>query len=367
MELKVHEPPDLLRQVDEKLGILKLIERDSGLGEANFNKFIMPVLLGLSSSVLSAPLSRDCYAYENGALEYGLISSMMSLRIAEGSIFTQGTVEDRALYEPQYKFAAFCASIASVPAFLFSGVSIANADGEVWSPLSTHQSMYHWLGRDKVFHANWFNKKIPVSRMLGAGISWKIFPEGLWKNFDNRIVAQMFESINPPDIPFPGESRITAIVRKSDEKARDLYQKTIAHQFVDGAKSPTSATISDSLAEIKADALIHKAAASRSAADSSKNAGTATPEETPKPSINTSKIDPSALEFFDCIVKDPKYSTMKAGLIVSAIGVELPLKFIAYGLEVRGTIRLLEACGLVVEKRETSVILVPEVAPLLVK
>ena len=366
MEIKVFSPQELLHQVDAKLGILSLIERDSALGHANFQKYVMPVLLGLSASVMSSPLNREYYAYENGALEYGLIVSMMALRIAEGSIFTQGTVEDRALYEPQYKFAAFCASIASVPAFLFSGVTITNEDGEIWSPLSTHKSMHHWLSGSKTFHANWFNKSVPVSRMLGAGMSWKLFPEGIWAKFDSRIVAQMFESINPPDIPSPGESRITAIVRKSHEKAIDLYQKSIENQFNGNAHAPNASMMSESMAEIKADALLHKNASigRTPTLPAEAKAVAVTPK---KPSIDISKIDRSVLDLFDAITTDPKYSTMKADLNVTNLGVELPLKFIAYGLEVRGTVRLLESCGLVIEKREGLIVLRPDVAHLLVK
>jgi len=348
MELTVLSPQDILGKVDQKLKILPMIARDSGLSADHCQKFITPVILGLAKSVLSAPLSREFYAYENGALEYGLISSMLALRIAEGSIFTQGTVEDRALYEPQYKYACFCAAIASVPAFLYSGVSISNLDGEIWSPLQSDDTLAQWLNNSKTFHANWYNKIVPISRMFGAAMSWKIFPKGVWGKFDQRIVVQMFDSINPPETPMQGESKITSIVRKAHEKAIDLYHQSNEHRFIESAASPNEVGISDVRANIKADELLLKTRTGQNTNIS----GASKPIDNKKfPSLDFKQIDPATTEFFSSITADSKYASIKKELIVSDKGVELPLKFIAYGLEVRGTIRLLEANGLIVEKR----------------
>jgi hypothetical protein len=145
MEIKFRPPADLIKAVDERTDILAQIETAAGMKGSTFNDFYMPLIRALAEYVLECPLERYSYAEPGGALRFGLTSSMFTLRHTATRVFASNEgPERRRILTEKYKFAAFAASTASVPAIVRTGVWLSVGQGDdkqPWSPYPSNRPL----------------------------------------------------------------------------------------------------------------------------------------------------------------------------------------------------------------------------------
>jgi hypothetical protein len=237
MEIKIRPPADLIKAVDERTGILEQIETAAGMKGSTFNDFYMPLIRALAEYVLECPLERYSYAEPGGALRFGLTASMFALRHTATRMFAsnEGSERRRILTE-QYKFAAFAASIASVPAIVHTGVLVSAGQGDAkqtWSPYHAYPQLDRWLNRlgSSVYLVSWKTDPTKFSQSNAVAFSADIFKSGTWQYFDPLVVTDMFDAIAPSE-KSGNEKALWHTVKEGQTLARELEKKAASGPYI---------------------------------------------------------------------------------------------------------------------------------------
>ena len=207
------------------------IKTAAGLTDAQFAALCMPVLRAFADHVQLVPLNASAFASPKGAWEFGLTATMVAYRYAGTVIFfpTLGA-EDRRMLEPQCRYMAFLATLATTVATVAESSVIVAGDDE-YHPLSVDGSMHAWLSEHPHARFSWRTPAAPLSAQAGAAIAAKFMPKRLLMNFDLRAVLMMYEAINPKTTMNGVESTLARVVRQAVQSVLEHYKSKQAGTF----------------------------------------------------------------------------------------------------------------------------------------
>jgi hypothetical protein len=225
------------------------IKTAAGLSSAQFAALCMPLLRAYADQVQHLPLSTAAFGSPRGAWEFGMSAAMVAYRYAGTVIFypTLGA-EERRLLEPQCRYMAFVATLATAIATLAESCILTAGEDE-YHPLCVDGTLYTWLVDHPGARFSWRVPVAPLSSEVGAAIAANFVPKRVLANFDLRAILMMYEAISPKKTLNGVESTLARVVRDSVQVVIEHYKSKEAGTFKPGAGGArVSAEESDNLA-----------------------------------------------------------------------------------------------------------------------
>jgi hypothetical protein len=219
---------DLIANSNDAIDAIKTA---AGLTDTQFAALCMPVLRAYADHVQRLPLMAAAFASPRGAWEFGLTATMVAYRYAGTVIFfpTLGS-EERRLLEPQCRYMAFLATLASAVATLAESSILVEGDDE-YHPLNFDGTLHTWLADHKQARFTWRMPATLISAQAGAAIAANFIPKRLLANFDLRAVMMLYEAINPRTTMNGVESTLARVVREAVKGVLDHYKSKQAGTF----------------------------------------------------------------------------------------------------------------------------------------
>ena len=263
------------QQLFDDLGrsLFQQILTASGVGRDRFRAHYLPVAERLALQLQELPLERETFAEQGGALKFGLLAALTTLRLCDSVVFVpSATAEMRMRVEPQYRYAAFCASLATVPLIVNHHMTVS-VDGQPWSLLSKTPVLWEALAGQSSYEVEW--KPVSVAKpsaSLAVLVLSRFFEPGQWQDFEAETVQGMCDAINPGSIRAPAELALAKVVRVGHEKVRQAEQIRASTAFAPSRSSPTDSMVigaieATSPANITLTPIVESAAASENPAD----------------------------------------------------------------------------------------------------
>ena len=421
MEFHLRPPLEILREINARTEIFELLLTSAGASRQEFDNRYVPLIEGLAAYVLETPLERTAFAEPGGGLRFGLTAAAFALKMAARMIFapTMGS-EARRILDKQYKFAAFAATIATIPTLIHTKVQVTSGPGApVWSPFHPYPHLDDWVkteGDGRSYDVLWRTADSVYTRSSSVAISAEIFQRGFWSAFHPMVVQDMYEAIAPHE-KVGKEGPLWLCVYEGMRMARQHEQKAETAPYVstdmpDGVtpaslaaaaqpdapsatpstptpqSQPAAASAPASTTDAQAPATSSpatKALKSDTPQTASPEAATQTANEQGTPTSADPKLSPEmeravALakrlpvvlrEMFEALPKKPDYEKLRAEITKVEDGIEMPFKLIqGLGLNPSALVEEMETQKLVIRKttaggRGARLVLVPEVEHLL--
>jgi conjugal transfer pilus assembly protein TraI len=202
----------------------------SSVSVDEFKQLYLPPLERLALLIQDCPLEPSAFAEVGGALKFALTSAFSGLSLCDGVIFDpSASSRVRAEIEPQFRFAAFCATLAAVPILVHHHVQIHVGDHE-WS-IPSGEYLY-----TKALTTGYDVAWKPVtpqrpSSSLAAVLLAQLFPAGTFANLKPEVVLSLCEAINPACIQNRTENSLGKIVRLAQEKTRAAEIERVSRVF----------------------------------------------------------------------------------------------------------------------------------------
>jgi conjugal transfer pilus assembly protein TraI len=224
MLLKRTHPQALFEQIGNS--VFQQLLTSSGAGEERFRQQYLPTIEKLALTVQALPLERDLFDDPGGALRFGLMSGLTTLRLCAGVIFApSSTAEQRRILEPQYRWAAFVATLASVPIICAHNVTVT-VDGEPWTMAARQSTLWEATEQSGEYEVTWASPKpTKPSTALGIVLLSRFFRPGMFASMDPATLLAMCEGINACGFQSPTESALAKVVRTAQEKVRDIEKQ----------------------------------------------------------------------------------------------------------------------------------------------
>lgn len=367
------------------------IKTAAGLSDAQFAGLCMPVLRSYADHVQRLPLTTAAFGSPRGAWEFGLTAAMVAYRYAGTVIFfpTLGA-EERRMLEPQCRYMAFLATLATAVATVAESSVLLAGDDE-YHPLSVDSTLYTWLTEHAAPRFSWRVPAAPLSAQAGAAIAAHFVPKRLLANFDLRAILMMYEAINPKTTMNGVESTLARVVRQAVQGVLDHYKSKQAGTFQSEANafgvSPAEASgvaskliavanptiLANPLEAPSAPAAAAAAVAgspgtqsSAPAAATTAPAPTAVPTE-PAPPAATAHMESSPIsgtsneaeeklarghkvlrEWFSALKQHPQFHVLKDQLVMNSDGIEVPVSLLGmFGVSGATVRKMMDDAGLI--------------------
>lgn len=210
------------------------IKTAAGLSNAQFAALCMPLLRAYADQVQRLPLSTTAFGSPGGAWEFGMSAAMVAYRYAGTVIFypTLGA-EERRLLEPQCRYMAFVATLATAIATLAES-TILTAGEDEYHPLCVDGTLHTWLVDHPGARFSWRVPVAPSSSQVGAAIAANFVPKRLLASFDLRAIMSMYDAISPKKTMNGVESTLARVVRDSIHVVIEHHRSKEAGTFKPG-------------------------------------------------------------------------------------------------------------------------------------
>lgn len=218
------------------------IKTAAGLADAQFTALCLPVIRAYADHVQRLPLTSAAFGSPKGAWDFGLAAAMVAYRYAGTVIFfpTLGAEERRSL-EPQCRYMAFLATLATAVAIVAESSILVSGDDE-YHPLSVEGTLTAWLAAHPSARFSWRVPAAPLSAQAGAAVAASFIPKRLLGNFDLRAILMLYEAINPRTTMNGVESTLARVVRQAVQGVIDHYKAKQAGTFQPGASAASIAS-----------------------------------------------------------------------------------------------------------------------------
>lgn len=373
--MRVHRTPpaDLLREIDPE--IIENLRSASGFKSTVFEQHLQPVILRLAECVQTLPLSRDAFPEARGALQFGLLCGVLAFQLGDNTIFLPGhSPEARRVLDPQYRYSAFAATIASVLPIVECSVVVRIA-GRRWSSLdqvSLHCALES--ADQQGCDVEWNPSPRRPSRLVAAMMAGRFFVPGQWAEFEESVIAALIDSILPVRAAIAIEPPLTRVVRVSQDKVLEADARARSTRVAEAGAAllPLSALLAqpEQPAGLQggqppasgpapvAAATSAPAAASSESVDPPKAAADAAPEAPDVP------LPPAIDELVRAIRADQSFSKIIDDCVTLPSGeVRFPRKAMArYGMTAQAFLDMLRTANLVTATETSHVTLGPRFA-----
>ena len=355
----------------------------------------MPVLRAYGDHVQNLPLTAASFGMPRGAWDFGLTASMVAYRYSGTVIFYPALgAEERRILEPQCRYMAFLATLATAVAMV-AEAGVLKAGDDEYHILCSDSPLVEWLAKHRQAKFAWRVPAVPLSAQAGAAIAAKFIPKGLLENFDLRAVLMMYEAITPKTTMNGVESTLARVVRLSMQGVLEHYRSKQAGAFEPGDSKPTvSPAEADKLAgkliaianpTILANPLATPAVRPPAAAtDESKSTDlaaaqaapisplatgaqqppatqTAHPMETVQPTSTLGGEDvlaraPKVLrEWFSALKQHPQFHVLKDQLSMTDEGIEVPVSMLGmFGISGAAIRKMMDEASLIVRRSDNA-------------
>lgn len=212
--------------IEQSRDEIDAIKTAAGLTDPQFAALCMPVLRSYAEHVQALPLTPTAFSSARGAWTFGLTAAMVAYRYAGTVIFFPELLsEEKRRLEPQCKYMAFLATLASAVAMVAEAGSVTTTDDE-YHPLCVDTSLFTWLS---VHHRNarfgWRTPAPPLTVQAYAAIAAKFIPKGLLGSFDLSVVLMLYEAITPRTTMHGVESTLARVVREASQRVIDHHRE----------------------------------------------------------------------------------------------------------------------------------------------
>lgn len=197
--------------------------------EGDFAKDYLPSILGLAQWFNALPLNPYIYDEPGGAFRCAIESCYFVMRQAKSTIFTSDlTSESRRLLEPQYKYAAFLAALASWVDEPFRHFEVI-VDSKEFNPVDGVNLSTVLGKRTEVSLRN--RDVLALSSRRTVAFASALLKEPI-KRLSPTVQDALFNSINADRRPSANEIVLQRVVRKGLDQAEELERrdKKLKHQ-----------------------------------------------------------------------------------------------------------------------------------------
>lgn len=351
------------------------IRTASGLQERHFELFCMPLINAFAANVQQFPLSKTHYRDERGAWNFGLLASMVAYRFASSQMFFPTMEsEERRVIEPQCRFIAFAATLATAVAILAQNAKITAKQDE-YHPLIASVSLQTWLEKHPSPNFSWRTVEKPLTAGEAAAIAARFIPTGLLSNFDVRVSLMLFNSIAPQNAANGIETTLSKVVRLSISKVLEQQQLQETSRFQDREPTPTNSlglNLADELSSTtKPQTESSLSSGSNNHASSNTTSAGAPAQQHDDISSDDllKKADPVLREWFAALPAHERYPALKDKLVVTERGVTVPATMLGFfGVNAPTVRNMMEKAGMVIGRSEDQrgLILHPSLKHLLI-
>lgn len=378
------------------------IKTAAGLSDAQFAALCMPALRAYADHVQLLPLSASAFGSPRGAWDFGMTAAMVAYRYAGTVIFfpTLGA-EERRLLEPQCRYMAFLATLATAVATVAES-SILVAGEDEYHPLIVNGALYSWLVDHPQARFSWRVPAAPLSSQVGAAIAANFIPKRLLANFDLRAVLMMYEAINPKTTMNGVESTLARVVRQAVQGVLDHYKSKQAGKFQPDASatsvSPEEASnVANKLIAVANPTILSNPLEEQLAPAPATKHPAPTAVDSPRAQKDTTSdglgavIDPERAasaqileapsaaiqqtvtgdasdaeeklarghkvlrEWFSALKQHPQFHVLKDQLVMSSAGIEVPVSMLGmFGVSGATVRKMMDDAGLILRRSENA-------------
>jgi hypothetical protein len=367
------------------------IKTAAGLTDAQFAALCMPVLRAFADHVQLVPLNASAFASPKGAWEFGLTATMVAYRYASTVIFfpTLGA-EERRMLEPQCRYMAFLATLATTVATVAESSVIVAGDDE-YHPLSVDGSMHAWLSEHAHARFSWRTPAAPLSAQAGAAIAAKFMPKRLLANFDLRAILMMYEAINPKTTMNGVESTLARVVRQAVQSVLEHYKSKQAGTFQQEknatvVSSDEAGKLASKLISAANPTILANPLETPSAAGAATNVQSANTLEATRPAAEQHQAAPTQTaaatstatsppytgdgneaeeklsrghkvlrEWFSALKQHPQFPVLKDQLVMGDEGIEVPVSMLGmFGVSGATVRKMMDDAGLILGRTSNA-------------
>ena len=240
MKIERSHPQKLFESIGRP--IFEQVMTSCGAGEIGFRKNYLPIIERLATTVQSLPLEKGMFDENSGAIRYALMSALTAIRMCDGLIFSpNATAKERVVIEPQFKLAAFIATIACVPLIVFHHLTV-EIDGARWTPASKKPTLWDATEVSGSYDVSWQpERKNKPSSAIGIVFLNSFFPTGMFESFDPTVLLALCDAVNPSLVQTTSETPLGKVVRMSQERVRAAETQRRALFFEPHTSSLSSA------------------------------------------------------------------------------------------------------------------------------
>jgi len=196
---------ELIQQIVQSRGLSGLHNRSKA------DELIMSPIRNFAEWVHLLPASDNSYFKGSGGLfRFGLEHALFSIRLAEQSILTRVTPEERREAEQVWTHAAFLAGLVSESVLTLSKISVYSDSGDTWHP--GVEPLFQWLVRNNVkkYHIRW---SATVDYAMVTAIAAKSIQQeqaALLAKGEKSVLPTLMSAIQTPH---DGSNQIVSIIR----------------------------------------------------------------------------------------------------------------------------------------------------------
>ena len=175
----------------------------------------------LAFCVQDLPLSPDVFSAPGGALQAGLQSGLLAVRSCDATIFQpKATAQERQRNDPQYRWCAYCATLATIYLICAGQIEVVLSGGEVFSFASAKPLG----GYDGSYTARWHQSAAQPSQAGLIYLQAFFFP-GQFAHLPQETLAMMAGAINPLLTTNNAETPLGRVVRTSVAQVLEAQRK----------------------------------------------------------------------------------------------------------------------------------------------
>ena len=175
----------------------------------------------LAFCVQDLPLSPDVFSAPGGALQAGLQSGLLAVRSCDATIFQpKATAQERQRNDPQYRWCAYCATLATIYLICAGQIEVVLSGGEAFSFASAKPLG----GYDGSYTARWHQSAAQPSQAGLIYLQAFFFP-GQFAHLPQETLAMMAGAINPLLTTNNAETPLGRVVRTSVAQVLEAQRK----------------------------------------------------------------------------------------------------------------------------------------------
>lgn len=200
----------------------------------NFQCQYVPMAERLAKCVQDLPLCTDTYNRPGGALQFGLQAGLLAVRFCDAVIFApKATAQERQHQDPQYRWCAYCAALASAYLMCAGQVEVVLESGEAHSFAGRQP-----LGNVRTaFEAQWRTSPA-LPQQAGLIYLQGFFFPGQFSHLSPALLAELCGAINPAMATTSNESPLARVVRMSLSRVLEAQRQSDAKVIEGTAPAP---------------------------------------------------------------------------------------------------------------------------------
>jgi len=196
------------------------------VSQKSFVEMYLPFTEGVAARLSEIPLRKDSYSQRGGALACSVAAGFLAVKLCSQTIFDPGaTAAKRMEGDVQYRWLAYCASMATVYLIATNSVQVQFEEGEIYSFASADTL----TDLKSPFTVYWSNGTLLPIQHLYMQLQ-ELFWSGQFEGLSPRMLSEFGLAINPTLQAPSNESPLGKVVRQAVSKVIDDDKARVAQQ-----------------------------------------------------------------------------------------------------------------------------------------